>query len=307
MGKDDNGYEPYGKHRLIYESYVFGRRICNLSWMAEAFYWRIQAKVADDWGNFPADPFILVPQAAGLRPMTAEECAGCVKEMEREGLIRLYLVDETDWYGHVLSFTKMQPPSQAPRGPALGRMRRYPESPWDSDIPLSEQPRHTALRSASQLPSRDALRSLTNTKISDTDLTDNGRTSYLKVTEIENCQVPKGLDRKDFVLRAFQYWQQKLKHPQSVMSPERVRLLQARWKDTSFDEWCMAVDGCESSDFHMGRQPNNPTKFDDITLIARNRSKVEFFADKIRNSVVPTREDKKKKSEEAKRRWANRS
>jgi hypothetical protein len=290
----------YGRFRLLYESYLTGKRICGLSMAAEAFYWRIYVGVADDFGNFPADPFILVPKAAGLRKVGDEDCYDWVKEMEQVGLVRLYLVDETDWYGHILSFVKMQPPSRAPRGPSLGRMRRYPESPWDNDIPLSNQPRRTTSPLVSSAASRGAQSNISYSQISEIQTSD--LRSHLKIHEKESDRDVRGLDRKDFVLRSFQYWQQELTHPQAVLSPERIRLLQARWKDSTFDEMTLAFDGCKSSDFHMGRQPNNPDKFDDITLICRTRAKLEFFMDKVRNRVKP-REDKDKKREEARKRW----
>lgn len=284
---DKNKQLLMGRYRRMYEAWIFGKRVNALSWEAEAFFLRVNL-IADDYGNFPADPFILIAKAAGLRQVTPEEVTGWVKEMEHKGLIRLYLVDGSDWYGHILSFTKTQPPTGAPRGASLGRKRFVPESPWDNDIPLAEQPRHTT--------SAGGPTSLSDKRyIYDKDKDDLPK-------EQEDHNACKGTGRKTFVLEGFRYWQEKLHHPNAKLSPERVRTLEARWKDTSLNEWKLAVDGCESSDFHMGRQPNNPDKYDDITLIGRNRSKIEWFGDKVRHKRREP-EDKKKRSEEARERW----
>jgi hypothetical protein len=288
MAKENNGQLLMGRYRRIYEAWIFGKRVNQLSWAAEGFYLRVNL-IADDYGNFPAEPFILIAKAGGLRQITPEDVTDWVKEMELKGLIRLYLVDGTEWYGHILSFTRTQPPTGAPRGATTGRKRFYPESPWDNDIPL---PRDNTRTSSAGGPS-----SLSEQRyIHDKDKDDLPK-------EQEDYNACKGTDRKTFVLEGFSYWQKKLHHPNAHLSPERVRTLEARWKDTSLNEWKLAVDGCESSDFHMGRQPNNPGVYDDITLIGRNRSKVEWFGDKIKHKKQEP-DDKKKRSDEARRRWS---
>jgi hypothetical protein len=287
MANEDNLIR-YGRYRKLYESFIFGKRINALSWPAEAFYWRVYS-IADDYGNFPADPFILIPRAGGLRTLTDVEVTDWIKEMELNRLIRLYLVDASDWYGHILSFASMQSPTGPPRGGRLGLKRRWPESPWDNDIPLSERPRYTSSAGGpTSLPDQVAYIHQDQDDLP---------------KEQEDHNACKGTGRKRFVLECFEYWQKKLHHPNAKLSPERVRALEARYKDSSVNEVKLAIDGCESSDFHMGRQPNNPDKYDDITLICRNRSKVEWFGDKVKSRKKEP-EDKKQRSEEARRRWS---
>lgn len=286
----DNGLELYGRYRRLYESFIFGKRINALTWGGEAFYWRVYS-IADDYGNFPADPFILIAKAGGLRKMEPAEATAYVREMESKGLVRLYFVNEDDCYGHILSFTKTQPPTGPPRGARLGRRRQYPESPWDNDIPLSEQPRYTTSTGGPTSPSESAH---------DKDKDKDKRIG--PATDRPDPSIIKGMDRRDFVIQGFEYWQKVLEHPNARLSPERVRCLEARWKDSTFEEWRQAVDGCESSDFHMGRQPNNPARFDDVTLIARNRAKLEFFMEKVKVKRKGA-DDTKRRSEEAERRW----
>lgn len=286
--KQDENLLKYGRYRKLYESFIFGKRINALSWEAEAFYWRCYVK-ADDYGNLPADPYILTPLVGGQRKPTDEQVAGWVQEMDRKGLIRLYLINSGDWHMHILSFSDMQSPTGPARGGRLGRKRRYPESPWDSDMPLSNGSGY-ATSAGGPAPLSDQV------AYKDQD-------QYDLPKEQEDHNACKGTGRKSFVLEVFGYWQDRLKHPQAKLSPERIRVLEARWKDTSLNEAKLAVDGCESSDFHMGRQPNNPDKYDDITLIFRNRSKVEWFGDKVK-SRKKAPDDKKKRSEEAARRWS---
>lgn len=328
MAKDNNEL-LMGRYRRLYESFIFGKRINQLSWAAEAFYWRVYS-VADDYGNFPVNSFILIAKAGGLRRMTPEECAGYIKEMEIVGLLRLYLVGDNDWYGHLLSFTKTQPPTGAPRGPHLGRKKAYPESPWDSDMPLSKKETSTIMGEAGGGPPLfsgkqqhavamkseqhhiGGYKTSASQKVHDYDKDkdkeykiDTNKESIVGLPKKqEDPTTVKGLDKKLFVINSFQYWQNACEHPNARMSPERIRLLESRWKDSSLDDVVLAIDGCASSDFHMGRQPNNPTKYDDILLICRNRAKIEWFGDKVRNKNQKV-DDKKKRQDEAKRRWNN--
>lgn len=311
MSKDDEDIQRYGRYRRVFESYIFGRRINQLSWAAEAFYWRIYVGVADDYGNFPADPLMLIPKAGGLRRMTGEETTGFVREMESKGLIRLYLVDDIDWFGHILSFVKLQPPSGTPRPPHSGRRRQYPESPWDSDIsthPQFDVQPNRALRAlqsdkkATKEKEKESAKEKDKETYIRTLLNKNTLNAHMRASGPEPQKIG-GLEEKDFIFQVFEYWQKVCRHPNAHLSPERVRLLQIRWKDSSLADIRLAIDGCASSDFHMGRQPNNPDKYDDILLICRNRAKVEWFMDKVQTRKKPV-EDKKKKQEEAKKRWS---
>lgn len=277
-----------GRFRRLYDNWIFGKRINALSYGAECYFARAHL-IADDYGNFPVDPFILIAKAGGLRKVEGEEITDYIKEMERNGLIRLYLVDSSDWYGHIIAFTRSQPPMGGARGGPLSRKRWYPESPWDNDIPLSDQPRRTSSEGG-PLP------------LSELSHKDNDKDKYKRLTDQEDRDRVKGLDRKDFVVEGFKYWQQTMKHPNASLSPERIDILQKRWQDSTFNELIQGIDGCESSDYHMGRQPNNPAKYDDLTLICRTRSKLEWFGDKV-GTRRKGADDKKQRAEAARRRW----
>lgn len=82
---------------------------------------------------------------------------------------------------------------------------------------------------------------------------------------------PSGADE------VFGHWQRVLGKPRAKLSPERRRAIDARLRDgTTVDELKRAIDGCAKSPFHLG-QNDQGKRHDDLTLICRNRSKVEQF------------------------------
>lgn len=296
MAKDNNGELLMGRHRKLYESFIFGKRINRLSWAAEAFYWRCYS-IADDYGNFPVDPFILIAKAGGLRRMTAEETSGYIKEIESKGLIQLYLVGEDDWYGHLLSFIKTQFVTGPGGAPPKGLKREYPESPWDEADLDGKSLAYNSFASTKGVGTLFHPGGATGGVVREAHANDSNHTINTK--NEKNTEKDKA--KKEFVLESFVYWQETLDHPNAVLSPERIRILEARYRDSTMDEVKRAIDGCASSDFHMGRQPNNPTKYDDILLICRNRAKVEWFSNKV-GDVSKKKDDKRRRQEEARRR-----
>jgi hypothetical protein len=75
----------------------------------------------------------------------------------------------------------------------------------------------------------------------------------------------------------FDFWKEQLDHPKAQLTPDRKRKIEERLSDSTVDEIHLAIKGCRASDFHMGREPGHPQKFDDIELICRKRSKLESF------------------------------
>lgn len=80
----------------------------------------------------------------------------------------------------------------------------------------------------------------------------------------------------------FEHWKAKMqKHGQVRLTDERRKKIQARLKDGySVADIKLAVDGCAQSDFHMARgQYRGGRRYDDLTLILRNGSRLEGFRD----------------------------
>jgi hypothetical protein len=75
----------------------------------------------------------------------------------------------------------------------------------------------------------------------------------------------------------FTYWQTVMGMPRAKFLPERKFKIEARLREGFTPEDIMrAIDGCAVSPWHMGENPNSK-KYNDITLICRNGTKLEFF------------------------------
>lgn len=79
--------------------------------------------------------------------------------------------------------------------------------------------------------------------------------------------------------RIFVHWQQVMQKPSAKLTAERVKKIRARLQDGYSEESIIrAIDGCARSDFHMGRKADSPQQYNDIDLICRSGSKLEWFA-----------------------------
>ena len=283
---------------------------------AEAFFWRLYV-IADDYGNFEVEPKTLVAKAGGLRKLKQVDIQAWIKEMEVAGLIKLYQNGKKS-YGHFLSFSEFQVPSGPAQSPDFGMQRYCPESPWDTNL----LQKNSGIGQYN-LKNKELIN--TNTYIQLNNKNNNNTSSGMPVVtpvardareptdqqdlfsdpnafaEVFNIPNPR---EQEFIKEAFKYWQKVCKHPLARINPERIRVLKLRFKDSTLKEVKQAIDGCAKSDFHMGRQPNNPTRFDDLELICRNRSKIEMFMEKVTyNPKEDSWEEKKRRSDEAKAKW----
>lgn len=83
------------------------------------------------------------------------------------------------------------------------------------------------------------------------------------------------------VREVFAYWQYRLDHQQSKLTPEREKKIQARLKeDYTVEDIKRGIDGCASSPWHMG-QNDRDTVYDDIELICRDGKRLESFMAKV--------------------------
>jgi hypothetical protein len=115
----------------VYEHCRTGRRINAVSIEAEFLFWRINNCVADDFGNFLADPRIVRHDAVPLRDVTVDQVGGWLKDLVGIELIRTYIVSNES-YGHIVGFLTRQPANRNGK-----RFRKHPESPWDREETLS--------------------------------------------------------------------------------------------------------------------------------------------------------------------------
>lgn len=92
-----------------------------------------------------------------------------------------------------------------------------------------------------------------------------------------------GHPRNEFsglIYEIYEYWQKVMDKQRALLTPERRMKIDARLKEGYTIEQCKAaIDGCRSSDFHMGKNERG-TVYNDIELIFRNGAKLEQFAER---------------------------
>lgn len=95
-----------GGFRRIYSGYLTSKRVASVSMAAEAWFWRLHS-IADDYGNFQGDPFLVWKSASGRRNMTIEQAECWTQEIIAAGLAYPYYDDE-EVYIHIVDFEVKQ-------------------------------------------------------------------------------------------------------------------------------------------------------------------------------------------------------
>ena len=92
-----------------------------------------------------------------------------------------------------------------------------------------------------------------------------------------------GAARNETAQRLFTYWQEQCQHQRAKMTPERGRCIVARLKEGySEADIRSAIDGAARA-AHVNDETGQ--RYDDITLICRNGSKLESFIARSGNGV----------------------
>ena len=87
-------------------------------------------------------------------------------------------------------------------------------------------------------------------------------------------------EKDEKVEKIFEFWKWCMNWPRSRFTPERRLKINARFRDGyTTEDIIQGICGCSGSAFHMGDNPSN-TRYDDLTLICRNGSKLEGFMNK---------------------------
>lgn len=115
-----------GVYRRIYAGFLEGKRINHVSARSEMAFWRLLV-LADDYGNFPADPMLLRVKAFPRRQITAKAVSEILAELSNPEpygpLITLYKVG-AEPYGHIVGFVDLQPGGRNGK-----RYERFPANP----------------------------------------------------------------------------------------------------------------------------------------------------------------------------------
>lgn len=94
-------------------------------------------------------------------------------------------------------------------------------------------------------------------------------------------------DANQVVLRLFEFWKKTLDHPHARLTPDRVRALRARLREGYTEaQIAAAIQGCAASPFHVGENDQG-SRYDDLTLICRNGSKLEGFMARAPDGAPP--------------------
>lgn len=82
----------------------------------------------------------------------------------------------------------------------------------------------------------------------------------------------------------FDYWRARLGYKTAKLTNDRKSKVAARLREGySVEDIKAAIDGCAGSAWHTGDNPNGK-RYDDLTLICRNGSKLEHFREAARKS-----------------------
>lgn len=88
------------------------------------------------------------------------------------------------------------------------------------------------------------------------------------------------------VAGVFEYWRETMGKRQSAkLDAKRTRLIKSALKSHGVDVVRAAIVGCSKSAFHMG-QNDRGERYDDLTLILRDASKIESFAAKAEGAAI---------------------
>jgi hypothetical protein len=114
-----------GVYRRIYSGFLGNKKINRLSWMAEAWFWRLIV-LADDYGNLSLKWRVLAVDASPVRELSIEEAKRLTAEVVAARLAFVYTVDG-DEYLHITGFIDKQPAGKNGR-----RIQRIPMHPEES-------------------------------------------------------------------------------------------------------------------------------------------------------------------------------
>ncbi len=79
--------------------------------------------------------------------------------------------------------------------------------------------------------------------------------------------------------KIFSFWKDVMGKPNAKLTKDRQAKINARLEEGySVDELISAIEGCKSSEFHMGKNDGN-TPYNDIKTILRDGSQVEKFSE----------------------------
>lgn len=100
-------------------------------------------------------------------------------------------------------------------------------------------------------------------------------------TSQEGKEVPPTPDAVQVI---FDHWQRRIS-PRAELDDARRAVIRKALTHSPVDVCLAAINGCASSDFHMARgEYKGGTKYNQLSLILRNREKIEAFAERVQTA-----------------------
>lgn len=115
--------------------------------------------------------------------------------------------------------------------------------------------------------------------------------NFADTTKISSEKISSG-KKKSFtaqdVSEIFKCWQNVLNHHKAKFDAKRKRCIESALQcGYTVEELCMAIRGCSCSAYHMGDNKQGEI-YDELTLILRNASKIEYFMRKADPTQQPS-------------------
>ena len=115
-----------GIYRRIYPAFLDSKRINSVSWMAEAWFWRLWVLV-DDFGNLKVVNWRHVAtMASPIREVDGKQAETLTTELAKAGLVTFYDVD-SERYLNITGFSKVNPAGKNGK-----RFARFPAKSCES-------------------------------------------------------------------------------------------------------------------------------------------------------------------------------
>lgn len=205
---------------------------------------------ADDRGVLPASSKRLKMQIFPGDPITADEMKSMLEELLGQELLKPFTVNGKNyWLVTGWSHQKIDRPTYHYPAPNFDEVSTSnPRAITASSPPEEEKEEEIDIRQVAK-----ATQPLSST------VADAGTKQYPQLQEI------------------FTYWQEKTNHPKAKLdSKRRTKILAAIKLGFDLPALKQAIDGCTSSEFHMGKNEQKQ-RYDAIDLIFRDAAHIEKF------------------------------
>lgn len=166
--------------------------------------------------------------------------------------------------------------------------RQFKSDSSSDRVRLHREKKKSGIKDEENETLQKRCRSVTETA-PDTD-TESDTESDTELKEKNNKkEKPKSNSKKtDAVQKVFDHWRNVMGHRNAALDGKRKKRMEGWLVHYTVDELCEAITGCTHSDWHMGRDPKNQTKYTGIEHIFKSADNIDKFIQMNRNPPIPT-------------------